>query len=476
MYCPECGEKNAEDSVFCVACGTKLIDDLVSGEKEVLKSRKKNKKKKDGSKKSSKKIIKIIVIILFVLALVVVGGVLGWQWYQSSRSTGSSWGDIYYEFIKESRKEEDNKANIPNGSTIEFIQVSDIDDPVMVVQYEEKEEDYSDLYYINKDKVENVISMPSSDVELLYHIENKDYQWYVHTTENEKEDYVPVVDAVFPDDAKDENHYTFDVDESIRVETVDGEEISLPKVDSIFIKPDIEINEIEYSTELSDGKLKDAMIEGVEEYQSIKDITTDDVKEEVKKEEEKIEVKLEEIKKATEEVEKKKEEEAIKLTSSNVTEKIGTHLKWFSSAYLGVIYGWYHIFPYNDVSDTVTIPTNECQGAMINEVTGLKSINNLKTQLSNYVLSSQISRFDFNDFTEYNNQVYWCNMGVGDGPYIDTSKAKVLSSADGISKVQLEVYNMISEFKMSTITLTVTYNKDTSKYLITDWTVVQINY
>ena len=109
---------------------------------------------------------------------------------------------------------------------------------------------------------------------------------------------------------------------------------------------------------------------------------------------------------------------------------------------------------------------------MIEEVTGVKSLNSLKKELANYVAESQISRFSFDYFTEYNNQVYWCNMGVGDGPAIDTTKAKVLSSENGSSKIELEEYNELSGYKSSTITLTVTYNKETAKYLITDWKVV----
>ena len=458
MYCEECGTKNAKDATFCVECGNRLV-----------KEEKKKKKDKRPLTKKKKIILIICITILFIL-LVTLGGYLGWSWYQTTRTTGSTWGDTYYSYIVDSKEKKEKKNKFPEEATIEFIQVSDIKDPIMVVSHEKKKETYTDIYHINKDEVENVISIASSDVELLYEIETKKYNWYVHSSNDEKEEYTKVEEMIEKESPS--ANYTFDLDEKITVETVENEELSIPKVDTIFVKPDISINEIKYQDDMNNKELKDSMVEGVEKYQPTKEITTDKVKEEVEKEVEKVTKKQEELEKAQEEVKKKQEEEAMKITSSNIQTKIGTHLKWFSSAYLGVVYGWYKLFPYKDVSDTVTIPTPECNGAMIEEVTGVKSLNSLKKELANYVAESQISRFSFDYFTEYNNQVYWCNMGVGDGPAIDTTKAKVLSSENGSSKIELEEYNELSGYKSSTITLTVTYNKETAKYLITDWKVV----
>ena len=44
------------------------------------------------------------------------------------------------------------------------------------------------------------------------------------------------------------------------------------------------------------------------------------------------------------------------LTNENVQEKIGEHLKWFSAAYDGEIYGWPRIYTYKNVTDKVNIP------------------------------------------------------------------------------------------------------------------------
>ena len=72
---------------------------------------------------------------------------------------------------------------------------------------------------------------------------------------------------------------------------------------------------------------------------------------------------------------------------------------------------------------------------------------------------------------EYNGKVYIVRGGIGDGPTINTKKAKVLSSENGISKIQLSDINALTGDTDAIITLTVEYNRDTEKYVITDCTI-----
>ena len=256
MYCEECGTKNAKDATFCVECGNRLVKE----------EKKKKKDKKPLTKK--KKIILIICITILFILLVTLGGYLGWSWYQTTRTTGSTWGDTYYSYIVDSKEKKEKKNKFPEEATIEFIQVSDIKDPIMVVSHEKKKETYTDIYHINKDEVENVISIASSDVELLYEIETKKYNWYVHSSNDEKEEYTKVEEMIEKESPS--ANYTFDLDEKITVETVENEELSIPKVDTIFVKPDISINEIKYQDDMNNKELKDSMVEGVEKYQPTK--------------------------------------------------------------------------------------------------------------------------------------------------------------------------------------------------------------
>lgn len=245
MYCPNCGAKNSCDSLFCVSCGEKFTTGT----------------KKQG--KHKKRCLKFIFIFLGVLFLILLGSFLGWKWYQSSRLTGDSWGDVYYNFIKESRESSTDKTNISDGSMIEFIQVSDLSDPVMIVQYEESDDKYTNIYYINDDKVENVISMLSSDVALLYHIKQDEYQWYVHKEVESKDQYIAVDDIISSDTKEDSDGYLFDNSDDFEEE---------------FVLVDVDVFEIQYSTDWSNSELKDAVADAVDEYQDLDDMITDDVK------------------------------------------------------------------------------------------------------------------------------------------------------------------------------------------------------
>ena len=172
-----------------------------------------------------------------------------------------------------------------------------------------------------------------------------------------------------------------------------------------------------------------------------------------------------------------KNDENGKIINENVQKELGEHMKWFSAAYLGTIYGWPSVYEYEDVTGTVVLP-NAPEGAMIYELKGCKSINSIKTELAKYVSKDKFKKFeetsDFvNELTEYNGKVYWANAGVGDGPYISVKDAKVQSSKNGVTKIVLYEKHAMDEMLANKITVTVEY-KD-SKYLITDWVVESNN-
>ena len=115
---------------------------------------------------------------------------------------------------------------------------------------------------------------------------------------------------------------------------------------------------------------------------------------------------------------------------------------------------------------------------MVYEVVGLKSIQSLKDQMATYMTSDAITKLrksPSSSYTEglkeYNGKVYLVRGGIGDGPVVDTKKAKVLSSEKGITKVQLTDIDSLGDIVEATITLTVEYNKETGKYMITDCTI-----
>lgn len=285
-----------------------------SKKKKSKGNKKKNSNDKDnGSKK--KKTLKIVALVLVLLIVVGLGGFFGYKKFQSSQSVGSDWGDTYYDFILDS-KTNNKKVAIKDNSKIEFIEVPELEKPIMLVNYEKESKNYSDIYYINNDEIKNIIDLEPANVELLYNIVNKEYDWYLHTTTAEEEKYTTISSTIKAANSKKEDaekeEYTYKIGEEISVETVDGSKITLPKFDSEFVKVETDIEAIDYNKDLTEKELKESMTTNVGEFKTTEEITDQEVKEEVKKKEQEVAAKKEEMKKAEEAVAKKKEEEARK--------------------------------------------------------------------------------------------------------------------------------------------------------------------
>lgn len=443
---------------------------------------------------------KIIFIIIPIVAIIMILGVfLLLKLFNDNKSVGTTWGDTYYAYLKEAISQEDlddaeEKFGIQldmEDAKIQFCEVEEDEDPSMIMTYSKDNNEYVNVYQIGEDdKVTYVEYKQPTTLELLYNIELKEYIWYICAENSEGVSYSSLKNIIknLKNKAKDpdedikvaelEADYTFKKDEATTVETVDGDTLSIFKFDQIFVRPEIESSkQIDFDIDIKEKELKELITETVDGYKKQEKIITEDVKTEVNKKVTEVETKLEEMETARQEVERKKEEEAKKVTNENLQEKLGDHIKWFSAAYLGTIYGWPSIYKYEEVTGTVTLP-NAPEGAMIYELKGCKSINSIKTELAKYVSEDKFSKFeetsDFvKELTEYNGKVYWANLGVGDGPYIPAKEAKVQSSENGVTKIVLHEKDALSGMVSATITVTVEY-KD-SKYLITDW-VTKFNY
>ena len=295
-------------------------------------------------KKSKGKIIIISIIVLLVIAIAAVGGYFAYQYIEGKKPIEQEWADTYYNYIKSSNEEGIlESSKIQNNSKIGFIDVPEIENPVMIVEYKKEEKTFTDIYYINDGKVNNVIDLDISNIELLYDISAKKYDWYTHTETDTNDTYQKVSTKILGENTQttEETEYTFTKGEEISVDTVDGSKITIPKFDTAFIKTDAEIGKVEYNKEMTDKELKKAIVEGVDKYKTEEEMITEEVKNEVinkenevkekqkemkQAEEEKAKKEAEEKAKAEEEARKKAEEEAAKgLQAGNYRLKYGTY-------------------------------------------------------------------------------------------------------------------------------------------------------
>jgi len=274
----------------------------------------------EENKTQKSKLPIMIAIIILVVVIAAVGGYFAYQYIEEQKPIEQEWADTYYNFIKGSDEEEANAEDrkIQNNSKIGFIDVEQVENPVMIVEYQKEEKTYTDLYYINDGQVNNVIDLGIANVELLYDINTKKYDWYTYK-ETETNDVYKKVSAEIlekntanadetTDEAKTEE-ITFTKGEEISVDTVDGNKISIPKFDTVFVKTDVEVGKVDYTEELTNKELKKVIIESANKYKTDEEIVTEDVKKEVTNKESEVATKQEEMKKAEEEVAKKIAEE-----------------------------------------------------------------------------------------------------------------------------------------------------------------------
>lgn len=306
------------------------VEKVENAKSKENKEKTENTESEEGVKKKGKgKIFLIFIIILFVIAIAAVGGYFAYQYIEESKPIEQEWADIYYNYIKGSDEEVKNESTkIQNDSKIGFIEVADVDEPVMIVEYEKDDEDVSDVYYINEGKVSNVINLGEADIELLYDIDKKEYDWYTHTKTDTTDTYTKLSSKILGEDEnkEEETEYSFEEDEEISVETVDGDTISIPKFDTIFIETNVDIDKVDYNENMTNKELKETIEEGVDKYKTEEEIITEDIKNDVTDKENKVTEKQEEMKQAEEE-KKKAEEEARKKAEEEAKKglKVGSH-------------------------------------------------------------------------------------------------------------------------------------------------------
>lgn len=298
-------------------------------------------------------IIPIILVIIIVSAIVVAILLKKGNEKDDEISTGSTWGDTYYAYLKEAITEKDlTEAEEKYGmkldmkdAKLQFCEVEENQDPAMIMTYQKNESSYVNVYQITDNKKVTYVSYKQpTEVEYLYDIAKDEYSWYVHTNETTGDSYSSlknIVNNLKGNSTKSEDSnnvniaeleadYTINKDEAeISQETVNGETLTISKFDEIFVKPEIEQNkQIDFNVDIKEKDLKNVMKDAVDNYEKDSKKLTEEVKQEVSKKVEETKKKIEEVNKAKEELEKKKaEEEAVKkgLAVGKYTLKYGVY-------------------------------------------------------------------------------------------------------------------------------------------------------
>ncbi len=287
-----------------------------------------------ADKKKSKAPIIICIVVIAGLVLLVGGGLLiatkSFDKYKDNIKDADEikevWGNTYYVFLKDIVNDNKQKdAGLPDeikDGKLGFYDIEGIEDPVMVISYEENDETYSNVYYIEDDKVNSKVYEDPTDIEFLYNIDEEEYDYYLHTADDETDVYQKVSDGI-----KDntEDNYTFSEDDKKTVKDENGNDIEISKYDETFIEPEVEDPTTDFNYDLDEDELKDMVNDSIKDYKGKEKLVTDEVEKEVDNHIKEIEDKKEEIKKIEENSYKnglKNMEDALKYELSYATGRV----------------------------------------------------------------------------------------------------------------------------------------------------------
>lgn len=309
------------------------------------------KNKKINNKKGSKK---TIIIIVLSIIIVILACVVCWFIYRNTlenKTTGSTWSDKYYDFLKEQSKAKKVNPSLSEESDISFVQVKSMKDPMMVVEYETK--------YDNKDFegisvfgiVDNTVkylggqSYENEEVKLYYDINKKEYKYYIHgqssdvesftSLDNIKYDYdnynVPklmkekgitdynsdeykklaqeTAEKQINDTNREQYNYYKD-DKKVTQNTLDGKTLEYNKVDEKLVDVNVEPETFDYKQGMDIVKLRSEVVEGKTDYKDINDLLNKSIEKIVKEQINLINKVKQDIENAKNEIQADKEKKA----------------------------------------------------------------------------------------------------------------------------------------------------------------------
>lgn len=272
-------------------------------------------------KKNNKKII-IIVVIILVLALLGVGSFFVYNWWQSIPNSKDGieeeakisevWGETYFTYLKKAKKDDNFSAiglsDTMKDAKIKFIAVDSVKDPIMEISYIKNKKEYSNIYYIEDEKVNALTFSEPVTIDMLYNIEDEEYGYYLHNKDENEDNYLSLEKYL-----KDvlngkstsirEYEYTFKEDDVTKISKEDGKEVTLSKFDETFIEVETGKGK-DFETNFKNSAFKDLIQEIIDELKPKKEVVSEDTKKEVAEKVEKVKAKKDEIK----EIEKVKEQ------------------------------------------------------------------------------------------------------------------------------------------------------------------------
>ena len=329
--------------------------------------------KKTTKNKKGLKIALLTLLIVIVIAGASVGGYFAYQHYRENKSTGTEWGDIYYNYItNEQPIEETNKISYLQDAEIGFVQINEHSNPLMIATGKKDEGDttwnYAMIYEIDENKnvtkPTKIGTTANLNVEFLYDVQKKKYDYFINTS-NENSSTYTSVDTALKDQKKyseieqkltngknptdltvddisviskeyeeykkndtTRTEYTVSKEEkTVTQNTLSGETISYDKLSEYVIDSGVEEKTFSYSKDMKKADIRNNIESEVKDYKTIEETVTEDIKTEVEKRVEEVETKKQQIETAKAEIKAEEERKAAEEAAKKAAEEAALGLK-----------------------------------------------------------------------------------------------------------------------------------------------------
>lgn len=274
-----------------------------------------------------KKRVIITLIILIIIWSIGLGGYILYKAYKEQDPFEQEWVRIYYNYLKENneslKKEQETLKYYRKNEKIQFCKVEEIEKPIMLYNYEELGQKFTNIFYINEENIVNTLKTFRKDlkVEYLYNIEEKTYDYYIHETNGNEEKYSKISESIKANKVNENeentieeiyvnNTITLQNDEIISITTLEGEVIEISALDQNFVKTTlIEDNWRDINLNSYEDWIKDEFSKAIKKMK--KELTGEE-NEEINNKVKEITEKKNKMIKAKEEIEQKQREEELK--------------------------------------------------------------------------------------------------------------------------------------------------------------------
>ncbi|MBQ6477547.1 MAG: hypothetical protein IJI43_03845 [Bacilli bacterium] len=216
-----------------------------------------------------KKQTKALIILSLVVLVLIVGIILlvTNKELKLESKISTTWGKTYYKYLKDTAVTLDPENKI-HKYNINFYEIKDLDDPILVLEYIKDNKKYSNINFIYNNEIRFMNADDPTTIELLYNKKKKVYDYYTNMISSENGNFYEDLKSQLVNSTKDAEDTTRVTSDSYYFSDKNNN-----KFEDVFEKVKVDKEEITLNTDSSSEELATAIAKKIKEYKTIKELT-----------------------------------------------------------------------------------------------------------------------------------------------------------------------------------------------------------